>query len=100
MVGLREKHVPLRRCVVCGTQRPKSALVRVVRTPEGHIDANVAPKTPGRGAYVCRSSECLGKAAKGRPLSRSLRQTLPETEAERLRELAHELSEAERDVRP
>jgi len=98
VVKQRKKHVPLRRCVVCGAQRPKAELVRVVRTPEGRIDVNAAPKASGRGAYVCRASECLSRAATGRPVTRSLRQPLPDEGAERLRELAQELSDAERDV--
>ena len=94
MIGLRKKHVPLRRCVACGVQRPKSQFVRIARTPDGQLDIDAAPKAAGRGAYVCRSVECLQKAAKGRPISRSLDRPLPEEDAERLRNLARELSES------
>jgi len=100
VIGLRKKHVPLRRCVACGVQRPKSELVRIARTPEGPLDIDAAPKAPGRGAYVCRTAECLQKAAKGRPISRSLDRPLPEEDAQRLRDLARELSETGREVGP
>jgi len=100
VIGLRKKHVPLRRCVACGAQRPKSALVRIARTPEGHLDVDAAPKAPGRGAYVCRSAECLQKAAKGRPVSRSLDRPLPDEDAQRLLALADELSGSGRDAGP
>jgi predicted RNA-binding protein YlxR (DUF448 family) len=90
--------VPLRRCVVCGTQRPKAELIRIARTPEGRLDVDAPPKAPGRGAYVCRTAECLRKAAQGRPVSRSLDHPLPDEGAQRLRELAEELSAGEQDA--
>jgi predicted RNA-binding protein YlxR (DUF448 family) len=98
VVGLRQKHVPLRRCVVCGAQRPKAELVRVVRSPDGTCAVDAAPKEPGRGAYVCRSRACLEQAAEGRPLSRSLDRPLAEDDAQRLRELAQQLPAGEPDA--
>ena len=92
--------MPLRRCVVCGVQRPKAELVRIVRAPDGELGVDAAPKAPGRGAYVCRATECLEKAAKGRPISRSLDRSLTEESAQRLRELAQELPGQEPDAGP
>jgi len=100
VVRLRKKHVPLRRCVVCGEQRPKSRLIRVVRGQEGGIDVDAEPKAPGRGAYICSSGECLGEAADGRALRRSLQRPLTEEGAARLRELARLASEAEQEAGP
>ncbi len=98
VVRLRKKHVPLRRCVVCGVQRPKAELVRIVRSPEGGCTVDAPPKEPGRGAYVCRAQACLEQAAKGRPVSRSLDRPLSDEGADRLKELAQELSEGEPDA--
>lgn len=89
---MRKKHVPLRRCVVCGAQRPKAELIRTVRTPAGTLEIDARPKMPGRGAYVCRAAECLAKAAKGKPLARSLDWPLSEEDLKRLRALAEGLS--------
>lgn len=98
MVTTRRKHVPLRRCIACGEQRPKRDMMRVVRTPAGHIDIDAAPKAAGRGAYVCRTEECLSKASDGKAIRRALEVPLPESAAELLRELARQAPTAEKDV--
>ncbi len=66
------KKIPQRRCSGCGESKPKSELVRVVRSPEGNVSVDCTGKAPGRGAYVCKSTECLKKAKKTNRLSRSL----------------------------
>ena len=72
VVGTRKKHVPQRRCVICGEQRSKQELVRVVRTPAGDLVVDAGPKVSGRGAYVCRATDCLHKAADGKRIARVL----------------------------
>jgi len=98
VVATRRKHVPLRRCVACGEQRPKRDMMRVVRTPAGHIDVDAPPKAAGRGAYLCPTRECLSRAADGKALRRALEAPLPEEAADRLRELAHGAPAVEKDV--
>lgn len=66
------KHIPQRSCVACRQVRPKSELLRVVRTPEGAIKADDTGKLAGRGAYVCRHEQCLEQAFKEKRLTRSL----------------------------
>ena len=56
------KSIPMRKCTGCNEMKPKKELVRVVRSPEGEVSLDLTGKKPGRGAYVCRSSECLAKA--------------------------------------
>ena len=69
--------IPLRQCLGCREMKPKKELVRVVRSPEGQVDIDFRGKAPGRGAYVCRSAECLKRALKSRALDRSLGLTIP-----------------------
>jgi len=88
----RPKHIPLRRCVVCGAQREKPALVRMVRSPQGEVLVDVPAKEPGRGVYICRSVACLAEAAKGKRLQKPLRIPVPPEALERLGELATELA--------
>ena len=38
MQQLKQKKIPVRRCVGCNAQRPKRELVRVVRSPEGLVE--------------------------------------------------------------
>src|SRR5262249_3573417 len=49
----RTRHVPQRTCIVCRQVRPKRELIRVVRTPEGHVELDPGGKKSGRGAYLC-----------------------------------------------
>ena len=63
---------PVRMCVGCRTHIPKKELIRIVRTPDGAVVADAKGKTPGRGAYICRKTECLNKARKSRALERVL----------------------------
>lgn len=66
------RKIPERRCAGCGGHFPKSELVRVLRTPEGGIVLDLTGKKPGRGAYICKSTECLRKARRARRLESSL----------------------------
>lgn len=70
------KKVPLRQCVGCREMKPKAELIRVVRSPEGEISIDDAGRKPGRGAYVCRSSDCLRRAQKSRALERAFSQKI------------------------
>ena len=68
---MKERKVPLRKCAGCGESKPKKELVRVVKSPEGEISLDLTGKKPGRGAYVCRSADCLKAARKARRLERA-----------------------------
>lgn len=63
----------MRRCIGCGEQREKKDLIRIVRTPEGEIRLDETGRMNGRGAYLCRDSECLNKAWKRRSLNKAFR---------------------------
>jgi uncharacterized protein len=74
----QKRKIPQRMCLGCRVNKDKKELIRVVRTPEGAIELDATGKKPGRGAYICPSTECLKKAVKGKGLEKSLRRTLPE----------------------
>lgn len=71
------KRVPLRQCLGCREMKPKPELVRVVRSPEGGVSVDLRGKAPGRGAYVCRSADCLKKALRSKALGRALGVEIP-----------------------
>ncbi len=73
-----KKKIPERRCLGCQTSFPKKDLLRVLRTPEGEITIDFTSKKSGRGAYICKKSECLKKAKKTGALSRALECTISE----------------------
>ena len=56
------KKIPMRMCTACREMKPKRELVRVVKTPENEILLDLTGKLNGRGAYICKSAECLEKA--------------------------------------
>lgn len=70
--------LPERMCVGCRVHKEKNTLIRVVRSPEGSPVLDFSGKAAGRGAYLCRSAECLKKARKSRALERALGITIPD----------------------
>lgn len=66
-------HIPLRMCVVCREHKPTEELMRIthnVKTDKPEPDIN--GKNTGRGAYICKSAECMKKARKKHVLERHL----------------------------
>ncbi len=60
------KKVPMRMCLGCGEMMTKRSLIRVVKSPEGEVSLDLTGKKSGRGAYICKSTECFNKARKTR----------------------------------
>ena len=79
-----QKKIPQRQCMGCRERMDKKALIRVVRTPEGHVQLDFSSKLNGRGAYICPKAECLKKARKSKALDRSLEVSIPEEVYDRL----------------
>jgi predicted RNA-binding protein YlxR (DUF448 family) len=73
------KKTPERKCLGCMESFPKSSLIRVVRTPDGEITLDTTGKKSGRGAYICKSSECFKKAVKAKRLERAFECQIPES---------------------
>ena len=83
---MHQKKIPMRMCTGCGEMKPKKELVRVVKPPEGEVSLDLTGKKPGRGAYVCRSAECLKAARKARRLERAFSCRIPDTVYDRMEE--------------
>lgn len=65
---MKTKKIPMRMCVGCGEMKPKKELIRIVTDSEGNVSVDPTGKKAGRGAYICKSSECLKKAGKSKKL--------------------------------
>jgi predicted RNA-binding protein YlxR (DUF448 family) len=65
------KKVPMRMCTGCREMKPKRDLIRVVRLSDTEIKLDLTGKLNGRGAYICKSRECLAKAHKSNALARA-----------------------------
>ncbi len=65
------KKIPMRMCVGCREMKPKVELIRAVKSPEGEVSLDITGRKNGRGAYICKSAECLKKARKANALARA-----------------------------
>ena len=66
------KKIPMRQCLGCNEHKPKTELLRVVRSPEGEISLDFVGKKSGRGAYICHDVRCLARARKSKRIERNL----------------------------
>ena len=69
---MKEKKVPLRRCVVTGERLEKKSLIRIVRTPEGNVIVDETGRANGRGAYLKTDTDVILKAKKTKILEKHL----------------------------
>lgn len=70
--NIKQKSVPMRRCLGCMASFPKKELIRVVRSPEGEVSLDFRGKKSGRGAYICKNLACFKKARKAKRLEHNL----------------------------
>lgn len=76
---MKERKVPLRKCVASGDMKPKKTMVRVVRSKEGVVAIDPTGKMPGRGAYVSIEPAIVQKAWDKHILDRSLNAQVDDT---------------------
>src|SRR4030042_541960 len=67
------KHVARRTCIACRKIQDKQAMIRIVNTPDGRIEADPGGKKSGRGAYLCKDVGCWEEGLKGNRLEHSLK---------------------------
>ena len=67
----------MRQCVGCGDMKGKKEMMRILKTAEGDIVLDVTGKKNGRGAYLCKSDECLKRARKTKGIERSFKMSIP-----------------------
>ena len=84
---MQQRKVPMRMCTGCGQMKPKKELVRIVRSSQGEISVDRTGRKPGRGAYICDSTECLKKARKSRRLEKSFGCAIPDAVYAQLEEV-------------
>ena len=83
---MKTRKIPMRMCVGCREMKEKRQLMRIVKSPENVISFDRVGKAPGRGAYVCRSQECLTKAVKQKQLERALEMKIEDAVYQQLME--------------
>ena len=68
----RRGRAGIRTCVACREEAVKADLIRLVRRPDGGVEADPSGRSPGRGAYVHASADCIANARKRKALERAL----------------------------
>lgn len=69
---MKQRKVPLRKCVVTKEQFEKKELIRVVRDKEGIVSVDATGKMNGRGAYLKKDKNVIMKAKKSNVLAKHL----------------------------
>lgn len=71
------KKIPMRTCIACREEKPKSEMLRVVKNAAGEIRLDFSGKLPGRGAYLCNSAACVARLNKYKLLNKSFSCDVP-----------------------
>jgi uncharacterized protein len=83
---MKEKKVPLRKCIICQEMKDKRELIRITANKEGHVHVDPTGKAHGRGAYLCRQTACFEKLKKTKALNRAFHREIPDEVYESIEE--------------
>ena len=84
---MKNRKIPMRSCVVTREKLPNSELLRIVRTTDGDIIADISGKINGRGAYIKKDIAVLEKAKKSKILERQLETTISDSVYEEIKKI-------------
>ena len=84
---MKNRKIPMRSCVVTREKLPKQELLRIVKTTDDAVIADVSGKVNGRGAYIKKDIEVLEKAIKSKILERQLETTISMDVYEEIRKI-------------
>ena len=82
---MKQKKIPMRKCIGCGSSKPKKELLRIVKVSEKMLEEGKVTepicldptgKLAGRGAYICYDPACLKAARKSKRLEREFETTI------------------------
>jgi predicted RNA-binding protein YlxR (DUF448 family) len=73
-----------RTCAACRRLADSDSLLRLVRTPDGHVVVDWRRKLGGRGAHVCPTRSCITAAIRGRALEKVFHATVEYPDVEEL----------------
>jgi predicted RNA-binding protein YlxR (DUF448 family) len=70
---MKQRKIPMRKCVACQQNKEKKELIRIVRSPEGEVSVDLTGRKNGRGAYLCLDLACIDLAESKNILSKQLK---------------------------
>lgn len=76
------KKIPMRMCVGCQEMKEKKEMIRILKMQDGQFCIDTTGKKNGRGAYICKSRDCLEKAFRNHGLDRSFKTKIPKDTAD------------------
>jgi len=82
--------IPERCCVACRKRSDKAGLIRLVKDHDGNAIIDIRQREDGRGAYICRNTECIETARKRHSIDRALKCHTSDDLYDRLKELTNE----------
>lgn len=83
---MKQRKIPLRKCIGCNESKAKKELIRVVKNKENQINIDLTGKANGRGAYICNNAQCFKQVKSGKLLNRSLKSQVPDEVYDKLLE--------------
>ena len=84
---MKNRKIPMRSCVVTREKLPKSELLRIVRTTDSEVVADISGKVNGRGAYIKKDIAVLEKAKKSKILEKQLETTISDDVYEEIKKI-------------
>ena len=81
---MKQRKIPMRKCVITGEKKPKKELIRIGRGTDGEVSVDTTGKKNGRGVYLHLTEEVVALARKKNVLSRHLEVEVPESIYEEL----------------
>ena len=81
---MKQRKIPMRKCVITGEKKPKKELIRIVRGTDGEVSVDTTGKKNGRGVYLHLTEEVVALARNKNVLSRPLEVEVPESIYEEL----------------
>ena len=70
---MKNKKIPMRKCIAWGENKAKNDLIRIVNNKEEGVLADPTGKKNGRGAYICKDPSCIELAQKNHKLEHALK---------------------------
>ena len=84
---MKNRKIPMRSCIVTREKLPKQELLRIVRTTDGNVVADISGKINGRGAYIKKDIVVLEKAVKNKILEKQLETTISDSVYDEIRKI-------------
>ncbi|MCL2630454.1 MAG: YlxR family protein [Firmicutes bacterium] len=70
---MKTKFAFQRTCAVCKAKKHKSEMLRIVKNPHGEISCDIHQNQDGRGAYICKTQECINKCVTKKLINKSFK---------------------------